>query len=581
MKKLYPSLVLITLVLIFSSGCKKYKTVIEDDDVINPAEEGLISINEMNIPPTFNWSLRGDYIFSISSSRDKVIEITSIDGEIQYHRGAYIPENGVYDVELRIPSYVESVLVNDIPVALTGDVINIDLSTKDDPYENWALEFDGDGLGDSLLVSGATGTGLDFTPESDWTVSMWIKPTKVTGTQYLFEKKLNTIGENAGSSFAILIFNEEFIVTWDNGGFTKQFKTDYNVNADECYHIAVTKEDALLSFYVDGVFVAEKQYIPAVVAGSTKNQENILIGNNYGSIHPYTGVIDEVRVWDVARTESEISAQLYSTFTNSDGLLLYLKFDEGSGITAIDETSKSNHGTHTEIDYVLNDCDDWDCDNDGIIDDDDLFPCDPDRAFKNYYPYAGYGSLVFEDLWPAKGDYDFNDVVVDYQFMWITNADNKMVEILCTFVAKASGAGLFNGFGFNFPEAGTFFQKPNKLTVSSDYVLKEGYIDLNVNGMEVGQEYPTIIVFENIFNLLPHPGLGSTGVNTTNWAPFVPYDSVHIYIEPKALKNQNKLKINKWNPFIIVGGVRSHEVHLLDYPPTTLAEDSELFGKNR
>ncbi len=26
------------------------------------------------------------------------------------------------------------------------------------------------------------------------------------------------------------------------------------------------------------------------------------------------------------------------------------------------------------------------------------------------------GTLAYEDLWPGKGDYDFNDLVVDYDF---------------------------------------------------------------------------------------------------------------------------------------------------------------------
>lgn len=570
MKRIYTQLVLVALVLIFSSGCKKYKTVIEEDDVLNP--EDLISINDMNIPVTFDWSLQGDYIFSISSSRENVIEITSIDGEIIYHKGSYIPVDGTYDVELRIPSYVESVLVNDMPVALTGNIINIDLSTKDDPYVNWTLDFDGS---DSLVVSGATGTGLDFTAASNWTVSMWIKPANVTNAQYLFEKK----HYNDNASFAILLAGAELVVRLDNNESFVKLETGYDVIAGECYHIAATKQNDSISFFVDGVFIDGMKVSANIIAGSTKNEENIYIGNNNNGSFPYIGVIDEVRVWNWARTASQISAQLYSTFPSSTGLMLYFKLDEGSGTIAIDETSNSNDGTHADPTYVLNDCNEWDCDNDGVIDDEDDFPCDPERAYKNYYPAAGYGSLVYEDLWPGKGDYDFNDVVVDYQFMWITNADNKMVEILSTFVAKASGAGLFNGFGFNFPEANSFYQnKPSHLTVSGSNI-QETYISLNGYGTENGQTYPTIIVFDDIFNLLPHPGTppGVTGVNTTEWAPFVPYDSVFIYLKPSALKGQNKLKIKKWNPFIIVGGDRSHEVHLMDYPPTDLA-DMGLFG---
>jgi len=56
-----------------------------------------------------------------------------------------------------------------------------------------------------------------------------------------------------------------------------------------------------------------------------------------------------------------------------------------------------------------------DSDGDGIQDADDDFPNDPARAFINFFPAAGYGSLAFEDLWPGKGDYDFNDLVVVLQ----------------------------------------------------------------------------------------------------------------------------------------------------------------------
>ncbi len=78
-----------------------------------------------------------------------------------------------------------------------------------------------------------------------------------------------------------------------------------------------------------------------------------------------------------------------------------------------------------------------DVDGDGIPDDQDDYPNDPLRAFDNYFPAAGFGSLAFEDLWPGKGDYDFNDVVVDYRFQTVTNALNQVVEIFGTFYGKS------------------------------------------------------------------------------------------------------------------------------------------------
>jgi hypothetical protein len=34
------------------------------------------------------------------------------------------------------------------------------------------------------------------------------------------------------------------------------------------------------------------------------------------------------------------------------------------------------------------------------------------------------GTLAFEDLWPSTGDYDFNDLVVDYDFKIIKTIKN-------------------------------------------------------------------------------------------------------------------------------------------------------------
>ena len=38
---------------------------------------------------------------------------------------------------------------------------------------------------------------------------------------------------------------------------------------------------------------------------------------------------------------------------------------------------------------------------------------DKNKSFNSFFPVQGKtGTLAFEDLWPAKGDYDFNDLVI-------------------------------------------------------------------------------------------------------------------------------------------------------------------------
>jgi len=190
----------------------------------------------------------------------------------------------------------------------------------------------------------------------------------------------------------------------------------------------------------------------------------------------------------------------------------------------------------------------------------------------NYFPAEGsYGTLAFEDLWPYKGDYDFNDMVIDYNFEILTNSDNYVFGVNAEFIVKASGAGFKNGFGF---------QLSDDLNISdlsvSGYELNENYINLNSDGLELNQSKPTIIVFDNVFTLMPHPGSG-IGVNTTPGAPYVqPYTiEIAIQIVPDTYTS-NDLDVSNFNPFIIVDMNREKEVHLPNYPPTDLADINML-----
>ena len=212
-----------------------------------------------------------------------------------------------------------------------------------------------------------------------------------------------------------------------------------------------------------------------------------------------------------------------------------------------------------------------DSDGDGVADVDDEYPTDPDRAYNNYYPPGGFGTLAYEDLWPGRGDYDFNDLIVDYKFKTVTSGSNHIVETFGSFVVRAHGAYYQNGFGF---------QLANNNVASADILsvtgndLQEGYINLAANGIEAGQAIPTIIVYDNAYNILPHPG-NSIGVNTEIAATFVEPDTLNIYIDFRdGVYSLLDLGIAAFNPFIIINKVRGNEVHLPGYTPTSLVDES-------
>ena len=164
-----------------------------------------------------------------------------------------------------------------------------------------------------------------------------------------------------------------------------------------------------------------------------------------------------------------------------------------------------------------------DTDGDGINDPVDDYPNDATRAYDNFYPAENtYGSLAFEDLWPNRGDYDFNDLVVDYYFTEVLNASNEVVELKADFVLKATGATYENGFGF---EMGI---TPDQITSISGSSIVGSAVTLAENGTEMNQAKAVCMVFDNVYGLMPRPE--GFYVNTQIGAPYVNPDTVNIVI---------------------------------------------------
>lgn len=208
-----------------------------------------------------------------------------------------------------------------------------------------------------------------------------------------------------------------------------------------------------------------------------------------------------------------------------------------------------------------------DTDEDGIYDSFDDYPEDPNLAFNNYFASSGlYGTLAFEDQWPSKGDYDFNDLVIDYNFNRISNAANKVVTLQGKFIVRAIGASFQNGFGFTIEGI-----DPSLIESVSGTEYTEGYIQNNANGTEAGQSSATVIVFDNAWK----HGFG----NTRQEEPYRAGDTITVNINLVNPIDANQFGMAPFNPFIIVNKERGREVHLANYPPTDLA-DISYFGES-
>jgi LruC domain-containing protein len=190
-----------------------------------------------------------------------------------------------------------------------------------------------------------------------------------------------------------------------------------------------------------------------------------------------------------------------------------------------------------------------DSDGDGVNDELDDFPFDPNQAFNNFSPSANStGTLVYEDLWPNQGDYDFNDLVVDYNFNSIANADNLITTLEGTFSIVHIGGAFHNGFGFLLPIS------PDNIASITGQNLNGGYETVAANGTETGTATNETVVYVvgDAFDLE-----GQTLDITVNFS--TPQD-------------QSALGDVPYNAFLIVNGDRTREVHLPDLAPTSKAQ---------
>ncbi|MDZ4122462.1 MAG: LruC domain-containing protein [Candidatus Cloacimonadaceae bacterium] len=211
-----------------------------------------------------------------------------------------------------------------------------------------------------------------------------------------------------------------------------------------------------------------------------------------------------------------------------------------------------------------------DSDGDGVPDNLDQFPDDPLRAYIVNYPLnspTGWGTLAFEDMWPQKGDYDFNDLVLDYQLQIVMNAAMHVKDIKANLKLRAVGATYQNAFAIEFPFPVSAIESLAGIGAGAPY---------NMPLIEAGA-HSILKVISNTNDFVSVPGhdvFWNTQPGQPSFAP------IPISFELTLVNPFNPNTAPDWgmlNPYLMVNRVLGHEIHLPGYPPTIHA-DASLFG---
>jgi LruC domain-containing protein len=214
---------------------------------------------------------------------------------------------------------------------------------------------------------------------------------------------------------------------------------------------------------------------------------------------------------------------------------------------------------------------DPDTDGDGVTDTNDEFPDDAARA---YTETTAWKTLAFEDLWPATGDYDMNDLLIQYRYNYVKNAGNEIVEFTGDYKVLAAGAVYNNGFGVEFPF------EPSLVKRVTGYKHIRNYITLASNGLEAGQAKAVIIPFDDQHAVINNTGISSPIINTNPNLPKVDGETLHVKVEFNNPVSAATLNTAGFNPFVIESLKRGYEIHLSGKTPTSKGDPAFLGTEN-
>ena len=112
------------------------------------------------------------------------------------------------------------------------------------------------------------------------------------------------------------------------------------------YHAAATYDGAVWRLYLNGTLEGtltvgqppRSDSIQYASLGTTLNSQNLPAGY-------FAGILDEARIWNYARTASQIAGSKNTEITSAAGLIGRWGLNEGAGTSALDSSGGGNHGT--------------------------------------------------------------------------------------------------------------------------------------------------------------------------------------------------------------------------------------------
>ena len=114
----------------------------------------------------------------------------------------------------------------------------------------------------------------------------------------------------------------------------------YSFSSGTWYHFAFVMTSSSTEVFINGASIG------TIGAYNSNTGLPLMIGASSSNSEYFQGIIDEVRVWDIALTALQIQNNMYWEFTgNESNLVAYYRFNDQAGNTLIDDSGNSHTGT--------------------------------------------------------------------------------------------------------------------------------------------------------------------------------------------------------------------------------------------
>ncbi len=173
------------------------------------------------------------------------------------------------------------------------------------------------------------------------TLAAWVNPATASGNMTVAGKAGAYLLQTNGGSWRYCL---------QGTGTYSCISTSIPVVANEWHHVAFTRNGNTVNFYIDGTLAFNTGGADNAATGNINNSSSdFQVGRQLSQAY-FNGSIDEVRLWNVARTQSEIQSDLKTWGpVDANGLVAYYDFNEINSSYFLNRASSSSGSINLQI----------------------------------------------------------------------------------------------------------------------------------------------------------------------------------------------------------------------------------------